>query len=245
MTSARLLIGFHAVMARLRSSTESVAEILLDESREDARSRDLLALAKERGVKTMRVNQDRLHGLAGSTKHQGVIAMLREVVSRVTLEDLLDTLNGPPLLLVLDGVTDPRNVGACLRVADAAGVQAVIVPRDKAAGINAVASKVASGAAESIPYYMVPNLARTLSDLKERNIWVVGADPESSAELHTADLPEAIAWVLGGEGAGMRRLTRERCDQLVRIPMRGTVQSLNVSVAAGICLFESVRRRSL
>lgn len=245
MTAGKLLIGFHAVMARLRSAPDSVAEILVDDNRVDFRCRDLLMLAKERGVRTIRVDQDRLNGLAGSAKHQGVIAVLGEMTSRATLEDLLDSLKAPPFLLVLDGVTDPRNVGACLRVADAAGVHAVVVPRDRAAGINAVASKVASGAAETVPYYMVPNLARTLNELKERNIWVVGADPETPAELHTTELPEAVAWVLGGEGAGMRRLTRERCDQLVRIPMRGTVQSLNVSVAAGLCLYESVRRRSL
>jgi 23S rRNA (guanosine2251-2'-O)-methyltransferase len=148
-----------------------------------------------------------------------------------------------PLLLVLDGVTDPHNLGACLRVANAAGAHAVIAPRDRAAGITPAVSKVASGAAEATPYLMVTNLARTLAELKERNIWVVGTDEKASQELFTANLPDAIAWVLGAEGEGMRRLTRESCDLLVRIPMRGEVESLNVAVSAGVCLFESVRRR--
>ena len=148
------------------------------------------------------------------------------------------------LLLVLDGVTDPHNLGACLRVADAAGAHAVIAPKDRAAGIGATVSKVASGAAETIPYYMVTNLARTLDDLKERNIWIVGADEQAEKTLYESELPEAIAWVLGAEGEGMRRLTRERCDLLARIPMSGSVASLNVSVASGVCLFESRRRRS-
>ena len=145
--------------------------------------------------------------------------------------------------VVLDGVTDPHNLGACLRVANAAGAHAVIAPRDRAAGITPAVSKVASGAAEATPYLMVTNLARTLADLKERNIWIVGADERADKTLYEADLPASIAWVLGAEGEGMRRLTRESCDLLVRIPMQGEVESLNVSVSAGVCLFESVRRR--
>jgi 23S rRNA (guanosine2251-2'-O)-methyltransferase len=150
----------------------------------------------------------------------------------------------PPLLLVLDGVTDPHNLGACLRVADAAGAHAVIAPKDRAAGLGATAAKVASGAAETVPYLTVTNLARTLEDLKARDVWVIGADADATEDLFTAALPEAVAWVLGAEGHGMRRLTRERCDLLVRIPMHGTVESLNVAVAAGLCLFESQRRRA-
>jgi 23S rRNA (guanosine2251-2'-O)-methyltransferase len=170
--------------------------------------------------------------------------MAFEKPAREGLEDLLDALKEPPLLLVLDGVTDPHNLGACLRVADAAGAHAVIAPKDRAAGIGATVSKVASGAAESVPYYMVTNLARSLDDLKERNIWIVGADERAEKTLYESDLPEATAWVLGAEGEGMRRLTRERCDLLVRIPMRGSVESLNVSVASGVCLFEARRRRA-
>src|SRR5581483_1358624 len=164
----------------------------------------------------------------GGGRHQGVVAIVHEASARESLEDLLDGLSEPPLLLVLDGVTDPHNLGACLRVADAAGAHAVIAPKDRAAGISAAVSRVASGAAESVPYYMVTNLARTLDDLKERNVWIVGADERAGTMLYDADLPAAIAWVLGAEGEGMRRLTRERCDLLVRIPMRGTVESLNV-----------------
>jgi 23S rRNA (guanosine2251-2'-O)-methyltransferase len=171
------------------------------------------------------------------------------VVARIEMKDLAQDLDElleqveKPLLLVLDGVTDPHNLGACLRVANAAGAHAVIAPRDRAAGITPAVSKVASGAAEATPYLMVTNLARTLAELKERDIWILGADEHAEKTLYEADLPESIAWVLGAEGEGMRRLTREGCDFLVKIPMRGAVDSLNVSVSAGICLFESVRRR--
>jgi 23S rRNA (guanosine2251-2'-O)-methyltransferase len=243
MKPTRALFGFHAVLARLRADPGSVAEIYLDQNRRDGRAGDLAAAAEKAGVQLMRVPTKRLDGFYGGGRHQGVVAMVLEKQARESLEDLLDSLDAPPLLLVLDGVTDPHNLGACLRVADAAGAHAVIAPKDRAAGINAVVSKVASGAAESLPYYMVTNLARTLDDLKERNIWIVGADERSEKLLYEAELPAAIAWVLGAEGEGMRRLTRERCDMLVRIPMRGRVESLNVSVASGVCLFESLRRR--
>jgi 23S rRNA (guanosine2251-2'-O)-methyltransferase len=158
------------------------------------------------------------------------------------LDDLLDKVE-KPFLLVLDGVTDPHNLGACLRVANAAGADAVVAPKDRAAGITPTVSKVASGAAEATPYIMVTNLARTLASIKERNIWVVGTDERAEKTLYETDLPDSIAWVLGAEGEGMRRLTRESCDILVRIPMKGEVESLNVSVAAGIVLFETARRR--
>ena len=238
----RVVFGFHAVLARLRSDPASVVEIFLDETRNDARGKDLAALAERHGVRLMRVPTKRLDGFYGGGRHQGVVA-------RVTLkslgQDLDEVLEGveKPLLLVLDGVTDPHNLGACLRVANAAGAHAVIAPKDRAAGITPTVSKVASGAAEATPYLMVTNLARTLGELKERNIWMVGADERADKTLYEADLPESIAWVLGAEGEGMRRLTRENCDYLVRIPMGGEVESLNVSVSAGICLFESVRRR--
>jgi 23S rRNA (guanosine2251-2'-O)-methyltransferase len=244
MKPAHAVFGFHAVLARLRADAPSVTEIYLDEGRKDARAADLVAAAEKAGVALMRVATKRLDGFCGGGRHQGVVAMVLDKPSRESLEDLLDALKEPPLLLVLDGVTDPHNLGACLRVADAAGAHAAIAPKDRAAGISAVVSKVASGAAESLPYYMVTNLARTLDDLKERNIWVVGADERAGTTLYEAELPAAIAWVLGAEGEGMRRLTRERCDLLVRIPMRGSVGSLNVSVASGVCLFESARRRS-
>ena len=245
MKPTRAVFGFHAVLARLRADAASVVELYLDENRKDARAKDLAAAAERAGVALMRVPTKRLDGFYGGGRHQGVVAMVFDKPSRESLEDLLDSLKEPPLLLVLDGVTDPHNLGACLRVADAAGAHSVIAPKDRAAGIGATVSKVASGAAETLPYYMVTNLARTLDDLKERSIWIVGADEDAEKTLYESELPEAIAWVLGAEGEGMRRLTRERCDLLVRIPMSGSVTSLNVSVASGVCLFESRRRRSI
>ena len=238
----RVVFGFHAVLARLRADPKSVVEIFLDETRNDARGKDLAAAAERSGVRVMRVPTKRLDGFYGGGRHQGVVARVQVKSVGDNLDDILSAIENP-LLLVLDGVTDPHNLGACLRVANAAGAHAVIAPKDRSAGITPAVSKVASGAAESTPYLMVTNLARTLDDIKERNIWVVGADERAEKTLYEADLPASIAWVLGAEGEGMRRLTRESCDLLVRIPMGGDVESLNVSVSAGVCLFESVRRR--
>jgi len=238
----RVVFGFHAVLARLRADPKSVLEIFVDETRQDARVKDLMASAERGGVRLMRVPTKRLDGFYGGGRHQGVVARVEVKRSSDSLEELLEKVE-KPLLLVLDGVTDPHNLGACLRVANAAGAHAVIAPRDRAAGITPAVSKVASGAAESTPYLMVTNLARTLAEIKQRNIWVVGADERAEQSLYDASLPDSIAWVLGAEGEGMRRLTRESCDLLVRIPTRGEVESLNVSVSAGVCLFESVRRR--
>ena len=239
----RVVFGFHAVLSRVRADPSSVLEIYLDETRNDARARDLATAAERAGLKLMRVPTKRLDGFYGGGRHQGVVARVQVKAAADTVDELLDGLQGPPLLLVLDGVTDPHNLGACLRVANAAGVHAVIAPKDRAAGMTPVVSKVASGAAESTPYIMVTNLARTLAELKERNVWIVGADERGEQGLYEANMPESIAWVLGAEGEGMRRLTRESCDLLVRIPMHGEVESLNVSVAAGVVLFETARRR--
>ncbi|HXM82752.1 MAG TPA: 23S rRNA (guanosine(2251)-2'-O)-methyltransferase RlmB [Burkholderiales bacterium] len=240
----RVVFGFHAVLARLRADPGSVLEIFLDETRNDARGKDLVAAAQRAKVRLMRVPTKRLDGFYGGGRHQGVVARVEVKSLADSLDDLLDELQEQPLLLVLDGVTDPHNLGACLRVANAAGAHAVIAPKDRAAGITPSVSKVASGAAEATPYLMVTNLARTLAELKERNIWIVGADERAEKTLYESNIPEAVAWVLGAEGEGMRRLTRESCDLLVRIPMRGEVESLNVSVAAGVVLFESARRRA-
>jgi 23S rRNA (guanosine2251-2'-O)-methyltransferase len=202
-------------------------------------------LAEKAKVRLMRVPAKRLDGMQGGARHQGVIARIDMKKLSNSLDEILEQAEArkeKPLLLVLDGVTDPHNLGACLRVANAAGCHAVIAPKDRCCGITPVVSKVASGAAEITPYLMVTNLARTLAEIKERNIWVVGADERAEKTVYQTDLPEAIAWVLGAEGEGMRRLTRESCDMLARIPMKGEVESLNVSVSAGICLFESVRR---
>jgi 23S rRNA (guanosine2251-2'-O)-methyltransferase len=192
----------------------------------------------------MRVDQQRLDGLTHHGRHQGIAARIELERLAAHVEDVLDALEEPPLLLVLDGVTDPHNLGACLRVADAMGVHAVLAPKDRAVGITATVSKVASGAAETVPYIAVTNLARALRDLKERRIWLVGADERGPQELYAARLVGPLAWVLGAEGEGLRRLTRETCDELVRIPMFGTVESLNVAVSAGICLAETRRQRA-
>ena len=238
----RVVFGFHAVLARLRADPSCVLEIYLDETRNDARARDLAAAAERAKVHLMRVPTRRLDGFYGGGRHQGVVARIEIKKTSDSLDEVLEGVE-QPLLLVLDGVTDPHNLGACLRVANGAGAHAVLAPKDRAVGLTPTVSKVASGAAESTPYLMVTNLARTLSELKERNIWVVGADERAEKTLYEADLPESIAWVLGAEGEGMRRLTRESCDLVVRIPMRGEVESLNVSVSAGVCLYESARRR--
>jgi 23S rRNA (guanosine2251-2'-O)-methyltransferase len=245
MRDARAIFGFHAVVARLRTDPASIVEILLDDSRNDARVRDVVAAAERAGVALHRVPTKRLDGFYGGGRHQGVVARVRAADIRASLDDLLDALEEPPLLLVLDGVTDPHNLGACLRVADAAGVHAVIAPKDRSAGLSATVMKVASGAADAVPFFAVTNLARTLNELKERSIWVIGTDGEAPQDLYAAELPDAVAWVMGSEGEGMRRLTRETCDLLVRIPMHGQVESLNVSVAAGLCVYESRRRRTL
>ena len=244
-SNTRLIHGFHPIMARLRHDPESAKEIYLDCNRQDRRVKDLLRLAEQAGARVVQVEHPRIEGMAPNARHQGVIARVDSRQKAIHLDDVLDTLEEPPFLLVLDGITDPRNLGACLRVADAAGVHAVIAPKDRAVGLTDVAMKAASGAAETVPYIMVTNLARTLRELKERDIWVVGTAGEASDDLYTAQWPVATAWVMGAEGDGMRRLTRETCDALVHIPMGGSVDSLNVSVAAGVCLFEAVRRRRI
>ncbi len=244
MSQTSFIYGFHAVIAKLRHQPEAIIEIFIDSGRQDARARDLLRHAEVQDVRVMQVDGKRLEGMAGGgRRHQGVVARVKSDIRQVTLDDVLDTLEEPAFLLVLDGVQDPHNLGACLRVADAVGVHAVIAPKDRAVGLTQTVAKVASGAAESVPYITVTNLARTLRELKERGIWVIGTDAEASEDLYSATWPESVAWVLGAEGDGMRRLTRENCDQLVTIPMLGSVQSLNVSVAAGVCLYEGRRRR--
>jgi 23S rRNA (guanosine2251-2'-O)-methyltransferase len=241
--SSRLIYGFHAITAKLRHDPSSVKEILIDASRHDGRARDLLQHAELQGINVVACDGKRLDAMAPDARHQGVIARIEGGRKVAHLDDVLDTLEEPAFLLVLDGITDPRNLGACLRVADAAGVHAVIAPKDRSAGLTDVAAKTASGAAESVPYVLVTNLARTLRELQEREIWVIGTAGEAESDLYAADCPVATAWVLGAEGEGMRRLTRETCDQLVKIPMHGSVESLNVSVAAGVCLYEARRRR--
>jgi 23S rRNA (guanosine2251-2'-O)-methyltransferase len=243
MSSPKVLFGFHAVGVRLKTAPQSVLEIYYEPTRRDARMRQFLDRVREAGVRLIEADGLRLSKLAGSHGHQGVAARVQELPAVHSLDDLLDSLQEPPLLLVLDSVTDPHNLGACLRVADGAGAHAVIAPKDHAVGINATVAKVASGAAETMPYFMVTNLARTLGELKERNIWCVGTSDDAPKTLYQIDMKTPTALVLGAEGSGMRQLTRKTCDELVSIPMKGGVESLNVSVASGVCLYEALRQR--
>ena len=244
MPPPKVLFGFHAVGVRLKTAPQSIIEIYYEPTRRDARMRQFLERAKEAGVRLIEADGLRLARLAGSHGHQGVAARVQPIEQASSLDDLLDSLREPPLLLVLDGVTDPHNLGACLRVADGAGVHAVIAPKDHAVGINATVAKVASGAAETVPYFMVTNLARTLGELKERNIWCIGTSDDAPKTLYQVDLRGPTALVLGAEGQGLRQLTRKTCDELVSIPMKGGVESLNVSVASGVCLYEALRQRA-
>ena len=244
MSSAKILFGFHAVTVRLKTAPASVVEVHVDASRRDARMRQFVERAKEAGVKLIDSEDNALIRLSGSPRHQGVVAKVQALALATSLDSVLDAVLGPPLVLVLDGVTDPHNLGASLRVADGAGVHAVVAPKDHAVGLNATVAKVASGAAETTPYLMVTNLARTLNELKERDIRVIGTAEDAEQTIYDIDLTGPVALVLGAEGAGMRALTKKTCDLLVRIPMAGAVESLNVSVAAGVCLFEAMRQRS-
>ncbi|MBP6644222.1 MAG: 23S rRNA (guanosine(2251)-2'-O)-methyltransferase RlmB [Burkholderiaceae bacterium] len=243
MSSPKVLFGFHAVGVRIKTAPQSVVEVYFEATRRDARMRQFMDRAKEAGVRLIEADGLRLAKLCGSHGHQGVVAKVEAIAQIHSLDDLLDSVEGPPLLLVLDGITDPHNLGACLRVADGAGAHAVIAPKDHAAGINATVAKVASGAAETMPYFMVTNLARTLGELKERSIWCIGTSDDAPRTLYQADLKAPVALILGAEGQGMRQLTRKTCDELISIPMRGGVESLNVSVASGVCLYEALRQR--
>ena len=244
--ASRLIYGFHAVLGRMRRDPEAVFEVYLSAQRQDVRARQVLQLAESAQIKLVASDGERLDRMVGTRRHQGVVARVDARQREVKLADILDTLadsRDPALLLVLDGIQDPHNLGACLRVADAAGVHAVIAPKDRAVGLTAAAAKVASGAADSVPYVTVTNLARALREIKDAGIWVIGTAGEVERPLYAVDQKGPVAWVLGAEADGLRRLTRDTCDELVHIPMAGSVESLNVSVASGICLFESVRQR--
>lgn len=238
-----MIFGFHAVTSRLRHEASSVEEIYVDASRDDRRMQELLRAAKAVNVRIIQADDARLSNIVGTRRHQGVVAKAGEISLARNLDELLDAIVGPPLILILDGITDPHNLGACLRVADGAGAHAVIAPKDRAVGLNATAAKVASGAAETMPYITVTNLARTLRDLKERDIWLIGTTDDAEKGLYDADFTGGSALIMGSEGEGMRRLTRDTCDMLVSVPMFGSVESLNVSVASGVCLYEARRQR--
>jgi len=239
----KTLIGFHSVTGRLRQKPDTISEIYIDAERNDGRARDLRAMATKAGVRVIPVDAKRLDGMSGGARHQGVVAQAQPIDMPKFIEDVLEDLPEPPLILILDGVQDPHNLGACLRVADGAGAHAVIAPKDRSVGLTTAAIKVASGAAETVPYIVVTNLARTMRDLKDRGIWLVGADDSASESLYKAKIEGPTGFVLGAEGEGLRRLTKESCDLLVSIPMMGAVESLNVSVASGVCLYEARRRR--
>jgi 23S rRNA (guanosine2251-2'-O)-methyltransferase len=235
MSQSRILHGFHAVAARIRHDAKTVREVYVEASRKDKRMQDFIKDAEAAGLRVIPVDVKRLDGMAGNALTH-------------SLDDLLDALEAEkktPLLLILDQITDPHNLGACLRVADGAGAHAVVAPKDRACGLNATAAKVASGAAESVPYITVTNLARTIRELQERGVRVIGTADETATSIYAADLTGPLALILGAEGEGMRRLTRETCDQLVRIPMAGSVESLNVSVASAVCLYEAMRQRAV
>ncbi|HRQ57319.1 MAG TPA: 23S rRNA (guanosine(2251)-2'-O)-methyltransferase RlmB [Azoarcus taiwanensis] len=237
------MYGFHAVLGKMRRDPEGVFEVYLSSQRQDVRARDVARLAESEGVRLVQSDGERLDRMVGTRRHQGVVARIDARQRELKLADVLEGLEENALLLVLDGVQDPHNLGACLRVADAAGAHAVIAPKDRAVGLNATAIKVASGAADTVPYITVTNLARSLREMQEAGIWVVGAAGEADKSLYEIDQKGPVAWVLGAEGDGLRRLTRETCDELAKIPMLGSVESLNVSVASGICLFEARRQR--
>jgi len=246
MSQLEKIYGVHAVEALLRHHPKRVKQIWLSEGRNDPRVQTLVALAGESRVPVGQAERRELDAWAGEGVHQGVVADVSpsQVWGEAMLDELLDRTEGAPLLLVLDGVTDPHNLGACLRSADAAGALAVIVPKDKSATLTPAVRKVACGAAEVIPLVAVTNLARTLEKLQQRGLWVVGTAGEAEMDLYQHDMTGPTILVMGAEGKGMRRLTREHCDYLVKLPMAGSVSSLNVSVATGICLFEAVRQRN-
>lgn len=245
MAETNFLFGLHAVQAALDQDADSVQAIWLDAKRHDKRMTTLIDSAKASGVVVHTVDKQTVTEKAGSDKHQGVVAQCRApaVKDEAWLARLLETLDEPPFLLILDGVQDPHNLGACLRTADAAGVHAIIAPKDRAASLTPTVIKVASGAAQTVPFIQVTNLSRTLKELKAAGVWLVGLDGYAEQTLYQTDLKGPLGIVMGAEGQGLRRLTKEHCDYLVKIPMLGSMESLNVSVAAGVCLFEAIRQR--
>lgn len=242
---ADIIAGVHAVLAALKQNPASINDVWVSAQRSDRRTAAVLETARAAGLKIHEVPRAKLDRLAPGIPHQGVVARIRTTAVRPAAE-LSEFLAAPPpepLLLVLDGVQDPHNLGACLRSAAAAGVHGVVIPRDRAAPLNAAARRAASGATESVPLFQVVNLARALDEIKHAGLWLVGATQDAQTDIYHTDLCLPLAWVLGGEESGLRRLTRERCDVLARIPIVGVMESLNVSVATGICLFETLRQR--
>lgn len=240
------VFGLHSVEALLRHAPERVLQLSLQQERDDKRLQNIELLAKQYGIKIQRLSRQRLDQTLGEGEsvHQGVIAEIRlsAALNEIALEKIIQSTD-KPLLLVLDNVQDPHNLGACMRTAEAAGVNAVIAPRDKSAGLSATVRKVACGAAELLPFIQVINLSRALKQIQEQGVWVIGAAGEAQNTIYQTDLNRSLALVLGAEGSGLRRLTAQHCDMIVRIPMLGRIESLNVSVASGVFLYEAVRQR--
>ena len=244
MAKSMILAGFHAVGARLRKDPDSIHCVYVDPARRDKRMMQMRDELKALGVRVMQASHERLNGMVSrDIPHQGIVAMADSLEVAMTFDDLMNDIRPDTLLLILDGITDPRNFGACLRSADAAGVQAVIIPKDRSASVTPAAAKAAAGASETVPVVTVTNLAAAIVELRDAGVTVVGAAGEATKTIYDFDQTGAFAWVMGAEGPGLRQLTRKRCDDLAKIPLTGSVESLNVSVATGICLFESVRQR--
>ncbi len=244
-TQSEIIFGFHSVESVLRNDPVNVLQLMVEKNRNDKRMTQLINYAESQGISVDYLKKTDLQKLADSNKTQGVAVRYKASakIEGKSLEDIMQKDN--VFLLVLDGVTDPHNLGACLRTADAAGVDAVIVPKDRAAGLTPTARKVACGAADSMPFYQVTNLARTLKQFQDNEIWIAGTAGEAEKNIYDVKLTGKLAIIMGAEEKGMRRLTRENCDQLIKMPMAGQVESLNVSVATGVCLFEAVRQRSI
>ena len=247
MQNKKLIYGFHSILSMIRSNPSSIKELFLDESRNDGRMQQLIKAAEEKEIKFHLYSKSRLDQLLPKTKHQGVIANVSQQAEKFfTLEDIVEKDHkDDPIILILDGVEDPHNLGACFRVAGAMGVSAIVTPKDNAVGINATVRNVACGATETVPFVTVTNLKRAIDYLKKNHFFIIGTEQETKNSLYKAALKGPIAIIMGSEGSGMRRLTRESCDLLIRIPMMGSVESLNVSVATGIFLSEIQRQRQL
>ena len=245
MSQKQWIAGINAVSAAIEHDVDNVREVLIEAGAKNPRLGEIESNARRFGIDVRRVNQQALAGVVGNLRHQGVVARYAaaKTWSEDDLQGLVEAAEGRALVLLLDGVQDPHNLGACLRSAAAAGATAVVIPKDKSVQVNATVRKTSAGAADSIPVVPVTNLARTMRDLQQLGVWLYGLAGEADASLYSIDLRGNVALVLGGEGDGLRRLTRENCDQLVKIPMPGATESLNVSVATGVALFEAVRQR--
>ena len=245
MAKNMVLAGFHAVGARLRNAPDSILTVYVDPSRHDKRMVQMREELDAAGIRVMHASHERLSGMVSKdVPHQGIVAMAKELDMGMSFDELMDEIRPDSLFLILDGITDPRNFGACLRSADAAGVHAVIIPKDRSASMTPAAAKAAAGASETVPVVQVTNLAAAIVELRDAGVTVVGAAGEATKLIYDFNQTGAFAWVMGAEGPGLRQLTRKRCDDLAKIPLTGSVESLNVSVATGICLFEDVRQRT-